>query len=57
LSGAAFGALFAPGAPRPSSGLQRLIAYGCVLACVASLILVQLSPYLGFFAKAFAEAG
>jgi membrane associated rhomboid family serine protease len=43
LVGAVFGALFAPGAPKPASRLQVVLAGLCLAACVASLVLAQQS--------------
>ena len=44
LVGAAFGALFAPGAPKPAASWQTWLAGASLLACVVSLGLAQLSP-------------
>jgi MYXO-CTERM domain-containing protein len=41
LSGVVFGALFAPGAPQPSTRVQRVLAFVAALACIASLVACQ----------------
>jgi membrane associated rhomboid family serine protease len=57
LTGGALGVLFAPSAGQPSAVWQRWLAYGCVAACVVSLVLVHFSPYLPYFTKMAAESG
>jgi membrane associated rhomboid family serine protease len=44
LAGVAFGVLFAPGAPQPSRGWQRLLAALLMTAALASLALARTSP-------------
>jgi rhomboid protease GluP len=44
LCGVVLGALFGPGAPKPSTGWQRVLALVAILACIASMVLAQLSP-------------
>ena len=44
VAGGVFGALMAPGAPKPSRPWQRVAAAICVLACAGSLIAARLSP-------------
>ncbi len=45
VSGVGFGALFAPGAPQPSTGWQRVIAALCLVGSLAALLAVRFSPY------------
>jgi len=44
LVGAAFGALFAPGAPKPATRWQEALALVCIAASILALALAQLSP-------------
>jgi membrane associated rhomboid family serine protease len=44
VAGAVFGAIFAPGAPSPSRGWQRVIAWLAVAACVGSVAASLLAP-------------
>lgn len=46
VSGTIIGALFAPGAPSTSRPWQRWAAYACVALSLASLVAVQVSPYV-----------
>ena len=57
LSGMVMGALFGPGAPKPSRPWQRWLAAACVLAVVASLLAVQRSPYLPLFTELARQYG
>jgi membrane associated rhomboid family serine protease len=53
-AGVAFGYAFAPGAPKPSTGWQRVTAAVGVLGCLGALLAAQLSPYWRLLARAVA---
>lgn len=44
-TGALLGAALSGGAPRPSTGWQRALAYLLLLACVAAIVAPRFSPY------------